>query len=457
MKRAAYNCLSTVLILFCMAAASGCAKDKSGISADFKAYFNNGTGKDNSPPLYPELSFAVMSDIHIYDPSLGKTGAAFEKTMNSDRKLLLDSIDLFDFAAEKIIASGARFLLIPGDLTKDGELINHRLIAGKLKKFSDAGIKVFVIPGNHDVNNPGAVRYEGDKTFPVEKISAADFTKIYADFGYSAALKRDNASLSYLAEPAEGLWLLAIDSCRSSENVPGKEEIVSGKIGPETAAWIAGILQAASAGKKAVFVMMHHGVVEHWKGQSKLHPAYLVNGFRDFSQFLASWDARIVFTGHYHAQDITKAVFNDKFIYDIETGSLITAPSPIRFIKIKSINNGRSSVMDVFSDKLIGQIHPGTDFAEKGLAFVKKTVMNEAVTVLKKYKTSDKDALLIADLVGDSFCAHYSGDENPALRPAFDKGKLGLWGRFIYSQQSYAVEGLWQDLIPADNFVRLEL
>jgi hypothetical protein len=59
--------------------------------------------------------------------------------------------------------------------------------------------------------------------------------------------------------------------------------------------------------------------------------------------------------------------------------------------------------------------------------------------------------------VADAYHAHYSGDENPALRPFFDKSKLSLWGRFIYSQQKYVLDGLWNDLPPADNNVSLPL
>ena len=79
------------------------------------------------------------------------------------------------------------------------------------------------------------------------------------------------------------------------------------------------------------------------------------------------------------------------------------------------------------------------------------------VSVLKRYKVSDKDTDYIASAVRDAFYAHYKGDENPALRPPFDKNKLEFWGRFIYSLQKYVIDGLWEDLPPADNDVQLTL
>ena len=416
----------------------------SALHYDFNANVNAGHS-------YPDVNFAVISDVHIYDQSLGFSGSAFEQTMNSDRKMLLDSIDLMDLATENIIASGSRFIIISGDLTKDGELINHRLMAKKLKRFTDAGIAVYVVPGNHDINNPGAVRYIDDNTEPVASISAEEFARIYGDYGYNAALIRDDDSLSYVAEPAEGLWLLAIDDCRYRENKPGHEEIVSGKISQKTADWIAAALRAADRQNKAVMVMMHHGIVEHWKGQSKLHPDYLIADYTNFGKFLASWNVRFAFTGHYHAQDITRGQFGDKYLYDIETGSLITAPSPIRYVTI------RSNTLYINSDTIVDKLRPGTSFAANAQAFVKRTVVIEAAQTLRKFKVSEKDTDYIANAVGDAFVNHYAGDENSALRPSFDKHKLGFWGRFVYSRQKYVLDGLWEDLPPEDNIASIEL
>jgi len=407
--------------------------------------------QNGAAPSYPDISFAVISDIHVYDPGLGSSGEAFDNVMHSDRKLLLDSFDLLDFAINEILAAGVRFVLIPGDLTKDGELVNHTIAAERLKKLTDAGIAVFVVPGNHDVNNPDSVRYAGNTTEPVPNISEEDFARIYGNCGFNAAFMRDKHSLSYVAEPAEGLWLLAIDSARHRENTAGEHAIVSGKISQETADWIAQVLREAHRQNKAVLAMMHHGFAEHWNGQKKLHPDYIVKDYENFGKFLASWNVRAGFSGHYHALDITRADFDNKFLYDIETGSLVTAPSPIRYVNISG------NVMNIRTDFIIDKIHPGTDFADNATAFVKKTVMMEAANVLKRYNVSEKDTAIITNAVGDAFTAHYSGDENPAKRPALDKSKLGLWGRFILSQQQYVLDGLWQDLLPQDTNVSLRL
>jgi len=435
--------LLVAVLLAAVAMTFSCAKEK---TTKLTYQYNTRT---LPPPAYPAVSFSVISDIHLYDPSLGSSGAAFEITMNSDRKLLLDSQDLLDYAINEIIASKVDFALVCGDLTKDGELINHNIAAQKLKKLAGAGIPVYVVPGNHDINNPDAEKYKGDTTEPVPSINAADFERIYGDLGFKAAIKRDDDSLSYVTEPVEGLWLLAMDACRYRENVPGKHEIVSGKISQKTADWTASVLREAADKNKSVLAMMHHGTVEHWAGQSKLHPDYLIQDYINFGNFLASWDVRFIFTGHYHAQDVTRGEYNGKTIHDIETGSLVTAPCPVRYVEIND------NVMNIRTETIVDRLHPGTDFAPNATAFVKKTVMLEAANVLRKYKVSEKDIAIITDAVGDAFNAHYNGDENISLKKTVDKSKLGLWGRFILSQQQYVIDGLWEDLKPADNNVKL--
>lgn len=394
----------------------------------------------------PDTQFAVISDTHYYDNSLGTSGSAFESCLESDRKLITSTAELMDFGVNRIAQSGVKFVLVTGDLTKDGELINHQRMADELSKLRAQGIRVYVIPGNHDVNNPGAVRYEGSKTIPVANSSASQFAEIYKDDGYGDAIMRDPSSLSYVVQPQDGLWIVGLDTCRYSDNKKGSEETVGGRLTQPEETWLENVLKKAEAKGVAVMVMEHHGVVEHWTGQSKIHPDYLVSDYKHIGELLASYNVRVAFTGHYHAQDITRGDFG-KYgsLYDIETGSLATPPCPIRYC---NISGGKLSVT---TEDTVGEIHPGTDFSKNSEAFVKQTIHNEAIKTLKQYWVTGSDADYIANAVTAAFMAHYNGDENPANRPAFVTGKLSLWGQFIYSQEKYVIDGLWKDLSPSDN------
>ena len=179
---------------------------------------------------FPQLRLAVLSDVHVYDPTLGTTGADWDKYMHNDRKLLAQGLESFDQALGKISAERPDFLLISGDLTKDGELVNHQLVASRLAALRAQGIRAFVIPGNHDVLNPSASSYGPDGAKPIPSVSPADFARIYGADGYDEALMRDPHSLSYLVEAAPGLLLLGIDSCRYEENAKAGIPLVSGRI-----------------------------------------------------------------------------------------------------------------------------------------------------------------------------------------------------------------------------------
>ena len=176
----------------------------------------------------------------------------------------------------------------------------------------------------------------------------------------------------------------------------------------------------------------------------------MIQEFASFGNFLASWDVRAVFTGHYHAQDITRAEYNGKVIYDIETGSLVTAPCPMRYVEIKD------NSLNIRTETIVDKLYPWTNFAANAAAFVKKTVMLEAASVLRRFKVSESDIAIIADAVGDAFAAHYRGDENPSLRKEVDTYKLSFWGRIVLGQQQYVIDGLWKDLQPGDNNIKIQ-
>ena len=178
----------------------------------------------------------MFSDPHFYDSALGTTGEAFEAYLNSDRKMLRESEAILNAAISGMKQDNIQFVLVSGDMTKDGELSGHTKIAAYLKDLEDSGIEVYVVPGNHDINNPDAVSYSGVTTAPVPKINPDDFVQIYGQFGFEQAIARDPNSLSYLVEPVAGLYILAMDSCRYRENVD--TPIVGGRFSPETLDWI---------------------------------------------------------------------------------------------------------------------------------------------------------------------------------------------------------------------------
>ncbi len=170
------------------------------------------------------LKVAIVSDIHYMDPSLfdgnGASGAAFQNYLNKDPKLLQYSDAVFRKVMAQLLIAKPDILLVPGDITKDGEKLDHQVMAGFFSKLQNQGIRVCVMPGNHDINNAKAKRYAGDNEYPVAMTSRDEFETIYANFGYRSAMARDPNSLSYVVQLQPGLRLLSIDASKYEDYGP---------------------------------------------------------------------------------------------------------------------------------------------------------------------------------------------------------------------------------------------
>ena len=108
------------------------------------------------------VNFGILSDTHYFaDSAMGET--AEDKQEFVDMMLLNNSTsglapNLLDAAlanlALKVKNGEIEFLLMSGDLTRNAEYSAHVEQAEKLAKFeAEAGIPVYVINGNHDINN----------------------------------------------------------------------------------------------------------------------------------------------------------------------------------------------------------------------------------------------------------------------------------------------------------------
>lgn len=409
-----------------------------------------------SPPAFPEVTFAVLSDLHLYDASLGTTGAAFQRYLDEDRKALAESEEILRTALERVDATSARFVLVSGDLTKDGEESSHRLVAEYLAAMERTGRQVWVVPGNHDVRNPHAVRFVGDATEPVKHLEPEEFAALYSDFGYGQALERDPHSLSYVAELAPGLRLLAIDSCDTAGNVKTGAPKTGSAFSRERLDWIAGALERAAAARAAVIALLHHGVVEHYASQHRYFGDYLAGDYDRLARLLARAGVRIAFTGHFHAQDVALRRWKDgSFLFDVETGSTVTWPCPWRLVSVDpsgtlSIQSSRIDSIPSFRDR-------GADFQEHVRGFTRDGIANVAVSTMVKLGMKEAEAQTLSGQIADAMMAHYGGDERFQGTEMLKLRGLSLMGRIVVGTRKDLVYGLWQDSEPADNDVTLRL
>jgi 3',5'-cyclic AMP phosphodiesterase CpdA len=407
-------------------------------------------------PAYPEARFAVISDPHLYDAAvLGAEGKAFEEVIAEDRKMVVESREITGEALHMVKASGVQFLLVAGDLTWNGERVNHESIAALLADTERSGVRVYVIPGNHDVLNPDASGFgpEGRKAVP--SVTPAEFAEIYRDFGYGEAVRRDPTSLSYVAEPVPGLWLLAIDSCRYAENTPKKGPVTDGRLDQQRLAWIETALADALRLGKAVIALMHHGIVEHFPKQEKSWGEYLVDDYQEVGRMLAAYGVRVVFTGHFHSQDVALSRFPDgSCLFDVMTGALATAPN-VRFVTVNA--EGSMAIRSEPVASLPSLASAGVDFPAYARRFIHDHVAGIAVATMRKLHVPVRDTEVLAPEIADAFIANYWGDEHFTGTERLTKKGLSLMGRIVVANQKNKVEPLWDDLEPADNNLVIDL
>ncbi len=158
------------------------------------SYLTGCASDDDSDKTFSGADFAVISDPHVYDTTLGTEGEAWQQYLMSDRKLLAESEAILAAAVEQILAATPRvkFVIVSGDLTKDGEKQCHDLFVSYMDRLRDQGIKVLVIPGNHDINNPHAQAFSSAGAAAVASVTPEEFTSIYSAMGYDDAIARDD-------------------------------------------------------------------------------------------------------------------------------------------------------------------------------------------------------------------------------------------------------------------------
>lgn len=285
--------------------------------------------------VFSSMTFAqervmVIADPHVLASSLVEEGAAMDKMMAGQRKMLDLSEVGFTALVDTALLHKPALVLIPGDLTKDSEVASHDVVVEQLSRLQSAGINTLVIPGNHDIGGK-AFAYRGGESVPVESLSDSEWESKYA-MVYEQALAKDPNSHSYVAEPLRGVTVLGIDASHDDSE---------GYLSDETLAWVLAQADEANAKGNMILAMCHWQVLEHVDDggmitdiSARLQAADMI---RDE---LMAHGVHMLLTGHVHVNSIstyrdTIAVIGDSIV-EISTGSPITYPCPYRWLTIAS-------------------------------------------------------------------------------------------------------------------------
>lgn len=400
------------------------------------------------------VRFGVISDPHLAVARICTPGEVYEEYVTDDPKLLRESEAILEAALAKMIQENVRFVLVPGDLTKDGEVASHVAMKKHLHKLEQRGIQALVVPGNHDLNNPDAQRFRESSASPVPSVSPATFKALYKQFGYGEAIDCDPDSLSYVTEPVPGLWVVGIDSTDTAQNETLGYPVVGGKLSPSTLAWVMEKVQVAQTKGKQVIAFMHHGMNPDFAAQPLLFPEYLVNDWPVVNLTLAGAGLRVIFTGHYHAQD-TSYFFDANGVRmsplcDVGTSSLAAYPCGYRVVTmldggLMRVESRRVTEINADTGGMTFQEYAEADVRERTLGIAKRRLLAD-------FGLGPDQAELVAPLVVDAVVAGYEGDEAPdaQTREIIDSlvksdEPLHTLGLLLYA--------LWTDLPVEDNDV----
>lgn len=257
------------------------------------------TETETEAEVYRPPTIVTLSDTHYFSPEMTDYGGAFEEMVKKDDGKVVPYLpQLLDALTEEMAELKPDAVVLSGDLTFNGERAGHEALAEKLRAMADAGIRVLVIPGNHDINNPHAASYFGAEREAAEGIDAEDFLEIYHEFGYDQALSRDETSLSYIYGLDERNWLMMLDSAQYDPI-----NLVGGRLRGGTLSWMEEQLASAKEQGITVIPIAHHNLLK----ESILYPTdCTLENSAEVTALLERYRVPLYISGHLHLQRTKK-------------------------------------------------------------------------------------------------------------------------------------------------------
>lgn len=367
-------------------------------------------GRVEETPLLPSgspVEIVVATDLHYIPPELVNDSSLFERILNSSDGKQMDYIDeIVDAFLSEVIVKKPDALVLSGDISYNGERVSHERLAEKLSAVRKAGIPVFVIPGNHDIENPNAYRFQGEEQERTDSVTAKEFAAIYADCGYDMAVSRDRASLSYAVPLSGDLRLILLDTASYEDNAKLSRPDSKGILRNSTLRWLKGQLKQAREDGAEPVVVSHHNLLPH---NPLFVDSYVVERSDQLLELYRQYGVKLHLSGHMHIQSIT----SDDGIWDIAGSSLAVSPEQygvLRFQPGQELTY-RTQATDVagWAERQGRTEEELLDFAEYSRDFFwKSSYRREYWTVLGLDLTVEEKKR-VSELFSDANVAYFAG------------------------------------------------
>ena len=275
--------------------------------------------KDSLKFSKDDTKLFIVSDTHYLSSTLLDSNIDYDeegKQITKDGRTVQYINTLIDKLFDKVISEKPDYFIITGDLTFNGEKVSHLELADKMKILLDNAIQPLVIPGNHDMCMSKSARdYIPGSSKVVSDIKYDEFPTIYADYGYSGAIRKDlEQSHSYIYQTKNNEWLFMLDTSLSKYNYEEGFNQTSGYF--ENIEWLESNLKYAYENNIKCYMFSHHNLFLH---NPKFTYYYQIRNYEQILELYNKYNVNIHFSGHMHIQDIKE----ENGIYDICTGSLL--------------------------------------------------------------------------------------------------------------------------------------
>lgn len=259
----------------------------------------------------------IATDPHYLAPHLFMHSNLFrEMTGYGDGKQMEIVEEISDAFVAEVILQRPDALIITGDMAYKGEEDSHLLFSSKLKAICREGIPVYVMPGNHDIDDPSARDYSGDMLSPAATVSSKRFCNLYS-FGIPKG--EEKGSLSYTVT-IEGFRLFLLDTCLYEQDRDLQPARAGGMVKPSTFKWLEKELENTRAKGLTPIVFSHHNLLEH---NSVFYVGYTLSNAKELRALLERFDVKLYISGHMHIQSIGQT----PSIHEIANGSLTVYPN----------------------------------------------------------------------------------------------------------------------------------
>ena len=218
-------------------------------------------------------------------------------------------------------------ILIPGDLVYRGEYQSHIGLRNKLYKLKEQGKKIYLITARHDYDDNDSFEFDDDEMLPVKAMPRDELRDFYKDFGFDGAISEHKESMSYVAQLADGIRLLALNCDGDCKDFKG--------LWDNQMKWALEQIEDAHRTGNYIFAMTHYPLLPFSPIMNLISDSHLTDWEKRANQF-ADAGLDLIFTGHMHAQAVTEYVTeNGNKITDVQTGCFVGCPCAYRKVTIK--------------------------------------------------------------------------------------------------------------------------